>query len=238
MKLFINLVLLLIIVLCIRRGFKKGLIGSVITLIVMIVSLVFANMLAGTYSKEIVPALNPFIGGYIDSETTTDKVLENLGYADSDFSLEDILEKDSSLRYDYAYECMRQTGFYKDISEELAGDAVKYSEDTASSMTDSVIVIVSNTIAYVMCVTVAFIMILILITAILDMFNLDIRLPGLDVVDEISGAAMGLVIGFLYCVLICWLLGFMGLIIGKETADRDALLRFFLAFRFITRTLI
>lgn len=238
MKFVINLILLIIIALCVRRGFKRGLIGSIIMLIVMMGSLIIANVLATTFSKEIVPALKPFIGGFIDSETTTDTVLDRLGFKDSDLSLNDILEKDGSLRYDYAYETMREVGFYKDISEELADDAVKYSENTNTSMTESVIVVVSNTVSFVGCVTIAFIMVLILLSALIDMLNLDIKLPGLDIVDEISGAAMGLIIGFLYCVLICWVLGFAGILIGKETADRDALVRFFLAFRFITRTLI
>ena len=238
MKLAINLLLLIVLALCIRQGFKKGLIGSIITLLLMIVSLVGANILADTYSKEIVPALEPFINGYMDSGNNTDTVLESLGYGDSDLSLEDILEKDGSLKYDYAYECLREIGIYKEASEDLAEDCVKYSEDKDVTMTESVITVVCNTIAYVGCVTVAFIMIFILLCAITEIFNLDIRLPGLDVVDEVSGSAIGLIIGFLFCVLICWVLGFTGLIIGKETAERSALMNFFLAFRFITRSLI
>ena len=81
-------------------------------------------------------------------------------------------------------------------------------------------------------------MILILITAIMDMINLDFHLPNVDVVDEVAGAAMGFVRGFLYCVLLCWLLGFLGLVIGRDTCERTALVSFFQAFRFITRSLI
>ena len=238
MKLILNITLLLILVLCTWGGFKKGLIRSIAGLITIIFALVVANVLASSYSKELVPALNPFIGGFIDSDSTTGDILEKLGYGDSDYSLNDILNEDSSLRYDYAYEAIRDVGFYSEVAEELAQDSVSYADKNQVSMTEAVITVVCNTIAYVGCITLAFIMIIILITALMDLFNLDLRLPNMDVLDEVGGSALGLIKGFLYCVLLCWVLGFMGMVIGKETADRTALVRFFLAFRFITKTLI
>ena len=238
MKLILNLALLLILILCVWGGFKKGLIRSAAGLVVIIFALVVSNVFASSYSRELVPAINPFVGGYIDSDATTQKVLEKLGYGESEYSLTDILAQDTSLRYDYAYETIREIGFYKDVADELASDSVTYADRNEVSMTDAVITIVCNTIAYVGCITIAFIMILILMTAILDLFNLEFRLPNIEIIDEVGGSALGLIEGFLYCVLLCWVLGFMGLIIGTETADKTALVRFFLAFRFITRTLI
>ena len=44
--------------------------------------------------------------------------------------------------------------------------------------------------------------------------------------------------GFLYCVLLCWLLSFLGLIIGKDTLENTLLARFFLTFRFLTNGLL
>ncbi len=238
MKLVLNIALMVILALCIWGGFKRGLIGGIIGLLTIIISLIGANALATQYSREIVPALNPFMGGYIDSEMNTDEILAKLGYGGTDLSLTDILAQDTSLRYDYAYECMRSVGYYSTISEELAKDAVNYADQTGISLTDAVITVACNTAAFVGCVTVAFIMILILITAFLDMLNLDFHLANVDAVDEATGAAMGFVRGFLYCVLLCWLLGFLGLIIGKDTCDTTPLVSFFQAFRFITSALI
>ena len=237
-RLILNIVLMIILALCVWGGFKRGLIGSVAGILAVVVSLVAANAFATAYAKQLVPALNPFIGGYIDSDSTTSSILDNLGYGGSDLSLDDILAQDSSLRYDYAYEAIHAVGFYTEISEELAGDAVTFADKNNIGMTDSVITVVCNTVAYVGCVTIVFIMLLILITAILDMINLNFRFPNIDVVDEVSGAALGLLKGFLYCVLLSWVLGFAGLIIGGETANQCVLVRFFLAFRFITRSLI
>ena len=41
-----------------------------------------------------------------------------------------------------------------------------------------------------------------------------------------------------YCVLLCWILSFLGLVIGKKTLDGTTLARFFLTFRFITNGLM
>jgi len=237
-KLILNIILLVILALCIWGGFKRGLIGGIAGLLAVILALVGANALTIRYGREVVPALNPFIGGFIDSETTTEEVLTRLGYGGTDLSLTDILEQDSSLRYDYAYECLRAIGFYKGVSEDLARDSVAYAQQTGISLTDAVVTVACNTVAYVGCITIAFIMILILITAIMDVINLDFHLPNADFVDEAAGAAMGFVKGLVYCILFCWLLGFLGVIIGKDTCDTTPLISFFQSFRFFTRMLI
>lgn len=237
-KLILNVTLMVILALCIWGGFKRGLIGGVASFLAVLISLVAANALTGQYYGEVVPALSPFVGGYIDSETNTDEILASLGYGGTDLSLEDILEQDTSLRYDYAYECLRSIGFCRSMAEEIASDAVSYANSHGTSVTSAVITGASYTLAYVGCITIAFLMILILINAVMDMINLDFHLPNVDMIDEVAGAGMGFVRGFLYCVLLCWLLGFLGLLIGKDTCDTTPLISFFQAFRFITRVLI
>ena len=69
--------------------------------------------------------------------------------------------------------------------------------------------------------------------------NLTFRLPNnLELLDELGGALLGFVKGFLYCILLCWVLSFLGLLIGKETMDHTTLGKFFLAFRFLTKGLL
>ena len=133
---------------------------------------------------------------------------------------------------------LSRTGFYKAVSEDLARDSVAYAQQTGISLTDAVVTVACNAVAYVGCITIAFIMILILITALFDVINLDFHLPNADFVDEAAGAAMGFVKGLIYCVLFCWLLGFLGVIIGKDTCDSTPLISFFQSFRFFTRMLI
>lgn len=238
MKLILTIILLTILGMSIWSGFKKGLIRGIASILVIVISLFVSSFFADKVSGELVPALDPFVGGFIDSGTNTEEILNKLGYGGTDLSLTDILTQDTSLRYDYAYEAIRSIGFTRGVSEDLADDSVRYATGTGVSLTEAVIVVLSHSIAYIGCVTIAFIMMLILLTAVMDLINLDFHLPNVAFADEVAGAALGLVKGFLYCVLLCWLLGFLGLLIGKETCEKTPLVNFFLAFRFITQTLI
>ena len=237
-RLILDIVLLLIVALCTWSGYRKGLIGGIAGILVVVIALFGGSLLSSAYSREVVPVLEPFVDGYIDSQNTRDDILEKLNYGYSDLSLEDVLARDSSLRYKYAEECMKTVGIYQDRAEEMAVKAVETADRNGVSMTDAVVSVLCDTASFVGGLTVAFLLILILLVAIGNIGNLSFRLPNLELLDEIGGAVLGFVKGFLYCVLLCWLLSFLGFLIGKDTLEHTTLARFFLAFHFITNGLV
>lgn len=238
MKIVIDVVLLVIIALCTWSGYKKGLIGGIAGLLAIIIALFGGSLLSGAFSAEVIPALRPFVDGYVSSQDSRDAVLEKLGYGESDYSLNDILAADPSLKYDYAYECMRIIGFYDDRAEELAEKTVKLAAEGNESIQDAVVDVQCDTVTYVAGISIGFIMILILLIGIANFFNLSMRLPNMENLDEIGGAVLGFVKGMLYCILLCWLLSFLGFVIGRETLGGTTLGKFFLIFKFITGSLI
>ena len=238
MKLIIDVALLVIIALCTWGGFKRGLIGGIAGLIAIVIALFGGSLLSSAYSGEVIPALKPFVNGYIDTPQTRDDILAELGYGDSDKSLADILAEDPSLRYDYAYNCMLTVGFSSDRAEELAQKSVALSEERGLSMTDAVVAVLCDTITFVGGLLLAFLMILILLIALANVFNLSLRLPNMEALDEISGTILGFARGFVYCVLLCWVLSFFGLVIGRNTLENTTLARFFLSIDFITKGLL
>ena len=239
MKIMLDIILLLIVAMCIWDGYKRGLIGGILGILVIIVALLGGNYLASGYAGTAVPVLEPFVDGYIDSQNTRDLVLEEMGYSSTDLSLEDVLENDGSLRYDYAVICMEGAGFQEQRAEELAETSVQYSNQNDVDMTQAVIAVLCDTICYVAGFALCFLLILILLSAISNIGYMAFRLPdNMQLLDELGGALLGFVKAFLYCILLCWLLSFLGLIIGKETLEGTLLGRFFLTFRFLTRGLI
>lgn len=238
MKAVIDILLLIIIALCTWSGYKRGLVGGVASLLAIVIALLGGSIVSAAYSHEVVPAFEPFVDGFVDSGTVREQVLENMGYGESDLSLEDILAGDSSLRYDYAYETLRYVGMYSQRAEELAAEAVALSNESGMNMTDSVVSVLCDTITYVGAMSIGFLLLLILMVAVANMFNLSFRLPNMENVDEIGGAVLGFAEGFVYCVLLCWVLSFLGLIIGRETMNGTTLGRFFLLFDFITAGLM
>ena len=237
MKAIIDIILIIIIAMCTWNGYKRGLVGGVAGILAIIISLLGASILAAAYSHEVVPALEPFVDGYVDSSKNRDAILERMGYGGSDLSLEDILKQDSSLRYDYAYECLTDLGLYDKRAEELAGDAVALAEESGKNMTDAIVAVLCDTITHVGAMVIGFLLLLILMVAIASIGNLSFRLPNMENVDEIGGAILGFVKGFLYCVLLCWMLSFLGIVIGKETMAHTTLGRFFLIFDSLTNNL-
>ena len=239
MRIILDLILLLIVALCIWNGYKSGLIGGIAGILAIIIAMLAGSTISTNYAYEAIPVLEPFVDGFIDSQNTRDAVLEKMGYGSTDLSLEDVLESDSSLRYDYAFLCLKEVGFHENRAEELAQRTVHYSEQNELSMTDSVVAILCDTITYVGGLTLCFLLILILLVAISSLGNLVFRLPdSMQLLDELGGALVGFIKGFLYCILLCWLLSFLGLIIGRETLENTLLARFFLSFRFLTSGLL
>ena len=63
MKTVLSLIFLIILIACTWSGYKKGLIMGIFSLLAFVVSVYGANLLAGTYSGEVVDALRPFASG-------------------------------------------------------------------------------------------------------------------------------------------------------------------------------
>ena len=238
MRAVIDIILLAIIALCTWGGYKRGLIGGIAGLLAIVIALFGGSLLSSAYSGEVIPALEPFVDGYIDSQQNRDEVLASLGYGDSDKSLNDILAEDPSLRYDYAYECMSNMGLYEKRADTLASRAVTVAEGSGCTMTQAVVSVLCDTITYVGAMVIAFLLILIFLVAIGNVGNLSFRLPNMEALDEVGGAMLGFAKAFLYCVLLCWLLSFLGAVIGRDTMERTTLGRFFLIFDFLTNSLM
>ena len=237
-RLILDIVLLVIIALCTWSGYRRGLIGGIAGILAVVIALFGGSLLSSAYSHEVEPVLQPFVDGYIDSQNIRDDVLKTMGYGYTDLSLEDVLARDSSLRYDYAVECMKTVGIYQERAEEMAAKSVEYASRTGVSMTDAVVSVLCGTVSFVGGLVVAFLLILILLVAIGNIGNLSFRLPSLELLDEIGGAVLGFAKGFLYCVLLCWVLSFMGLIIGRDTLETTTLAQFFLQIKFLTGGLL
>lgn len=233
MRLVIDLVLIFILVACVWAGYKRGLIMGIGSMIGIIVSLYAGCLLATAFSYDVVPALRPFASGYIERQMST-TVLEELDLADTQLSYEDILSNDPTLRHEFCYECYRSVGVYDDAAEQMANEAEQYCDSQDTDIASAVVEILCRRVAYVACVVLFFLVILIVLTAIGNIPNLTFRIPNMDTLNDAGGAAMGLVIGVTYCVLLCWALRFMGLLIGKDTLNSTLLGRFFIAIDFIT----
>lgn len=234
MKTVIDLVLLAIIISCAWAGYKKGLIMGIGGMIAIIISLYGACLVSTAFSYEVIPVLRPFVSGYVEGQMR-DNVLTEMGILDTALSVEDILAGDPDLRNEFCVNSYRAVGIYINAAEQMATEAEEYAETHAMSIEESVVEVLCSRLSYVAGVTLLFMIFLIALVAIGNIPNLSFKIPNMDILNDAGGAVMGFITGITFCVLICWALRFLGLVIGKETLESTLLGRFFISIDFITK---
>ena len=225
MKAIIDLVLFGILVICVWNGYKKGVIMGIGGVLCIIVAIYGANLLANTFSHDIVPALKPFANGYAESVISgkDSPVQEQMGWDGSSHSVEDLLKDHPEQRAEFCKSCYLVLGIDEATAEIMAGRAVTYARETGNTAWAAVGQILCETVSYVGCFILAFLLILIILTVIGNLPNLSYKLPRLDLVNDIAGAVLGLVTGLMLCVVLVWALKFMGKILGSETLSATKL---------------
>ena len=226
MHIVIDLVLLAIVIICVWSGYKKGFIIGIANLLGIIVALYGAVLVSSAFSYDVVPVLRPFVSGYIEGQMD-DTVLEEMDLSNTDLSYEDILAGDSALRHEFCVTCYTTVGIYDDAADQMATEAEQYADSNSVQISDAIIEIFCQRAAYVAGVALFFLIFLIALMAIANIPNLSYRIPNMDLLNDIGGAAMGFINGVCYCMLIAWVLRFLGLIIGVDTFGSTLLARFF-----------
>jgi len=233
MKWVIDLVLLAVLLLCAWNGYKKGLIMEIGAMVCLAVSLYAACLIANTFSYEVVSALKPFAGGYIESVIAEDAT-ERLEYDLSEYSINDIIAEDAEKAHEVAKATFQCLGVYEVTANELADDVQTYMDENKVSLKTAIIDVCCNTVVYAAAVALVFLIILIFLTVLGNLPNLSFRLPNMEEVDEIGGALVGLLRGAVLCMLAVWVLKFAGLVIGEDTLDATILAKLFEKFGFVS----
>ncbi len=218
-KAIIDLVLLGILIICVWSGYKKGIIMGVGGILCIIVAIYGANLLANSFSYDVVPALKPFANGYTETLIggSDSAVMKRMGWDGSTYSAEDLVEMYPDRRLEFCSTCYQVLGIDESTADIMAERAVTYKRESGSSMRAAVGQILCETVSYAGCFIIAFLLIVIILTVIGNLPNLSYKLPRLDLVNDIVGALLGLVTGLMFCAVLVWALKFMGMLIGSDT---------------------
>lgn len=219
------MILLAIIFYCTWHGFRRGAVNAGISLLALVLSLAGAMLLSGKMADGAAYILRPFVAGYIDSQYE-EAVLDGMGI--EGVGADEAIAAEPSLMAGYANECMLAFGFDAGLSSRLSPAAAEIYGDGVLSPTDAVSQTICTAIAYAVCMILMFILIMLFISFIKQIFELSFRIRDNADVDLYGGAALGFAQGFIYCVFLCWLLGFCGIIIGMTTLSDGLFSRFFL----------
>ena len=216
----IDLAVVAIIVFCGWRGYKNGLIRGVFGVVTLIVALVLANIAASAYSEEVTGALQPFVGGIIDSAMT--KIL------DGDVTIEYVEDASDAEGFSMAYTALREVGLPVPAAINVADLAVgDYGVgDSLGFLTELVSERLSSTLSYVALFGIAFLLASIIFAVIGNLIGFVFSLPGLKLVDIIAGAALGLAKGFLIVLSLAAVVRYFGLL-AQSTLEETTVLNYF-----------
>ena len=223
-----------IIVIAVWSGYKHGLILSVAHLAAIVASLYLAALLSGAFSNEIVSGLRPFAEGYLDHQVATE-VMPKRGISGSEnLSVADALEQQPDVAHEFCYETYRAAGIAEGPAEQMAREAQSYASAQQTTVSDGLVQVFCERLAYVAGTALAFILILVLLLAVGNLPNLTFRLPEHERLDDLGGALVGFINGLAYCTLLCWVLQFAGALIGRDTLQHNIVANILLKLNILT----
>ena len=204
----------LILIFAAWSGYKRGLVLSTAHLAAIAVALYLACLLSSAFSGEVVSGMVPFAEGFL--------------------SVKDTLELHPNLVDVFCTNTFRAAGIAKGPAEQMSAEAQNYASTQMTDIPAALTQVFCQRIAYVAGTAIAFILVLVLLLAIGNIPNLAFRIPKHPRLDDVGGTLMGLLNGVAYCVLLCWLLQFAGMLIGKNTLDQNILARIFMKIDILT----
>lgn len=227
----IDAVLVLIVLFCIWRGFKNGLIRGVCGIIALIISIFVANLVATAYSSDFSGMLNPFISGVVDTAldntiTSGDYGSGILGGAGSpaNGNTSGQGSQTGNNIYDITSATLQKLGLPSKptelISQQVGSEVNTIGRELSGNITEKL----SDALAYAAVFIICFILLEIIFAVIGNLANLIFSLPGLEGVDKIAGSILGLAKGVIIVLVIALALRYLGLISAK-TIDGTHILK-------------
>ena len=228
MKTIFSLIFIAILVYSGWSGFKKGLIMGIFGLLTFVASIYGANLLAQTYSGEVVDALRPFASGFVEVNIVDKEVRPAMGIEETSLSTADYFAQNPGRETEFCTTIYQKMGIFDATSEQMAAEAVSYAKENNVSATDAAVEVLCLRISYVGAFLLTFLMILIALTVIGNIPNISFKIPNLDVLNDVGGAILGVAQGVCLLLVFGWALKFTGMLIPQETLADTFLVPWFM----------
>lgn len=217
----IDLAILAILAFCVWRGYRKGLVLGLFGVIAIFVGLFGANIIAETFSGGFVDLMAPFISGIVDGELSD-------GLSSEDGEMNSVNEASDSEIADLVNRVFGAVGLSEAESASLTEDIMSEFDKASANLSERITSRLASVFAFVIVFLIAFMLIMIVFTVIANLINLAFRLPGLDLLNGIGGAVLGLARAVLIILVFTWIFNFLGFVIPRETIEKTVLLEFFM----------
>lgn len=243
MKLIIDLIFIAILVVCGWSGYKKGIIMGIGGLLVIIISLYGGHLLSTTFSYEVIPALKPFVSGYLEAKVSTG-LYDALGYEaddngeyDVELSVHDLFEQYPQQRQAVVKNAYKSLGVYDATATQMAEEAEEYADEYGAEMSDGAIYVFCQRFTYYLGLILGFALVAIVLTVVGNLLNIGFKFPALDIINGIGGAAIGLLTGMCFCIVLAWVFRFTGKLLPEDTLETTRVASWFLEHDYLAQYL-
>ncbi len=229
MHILIDIVILLIIAGCIWAGYRKGFILGLCGILAIVISFYGASLISNTYYEEFTPILEPFVGGLVDDavQKTLDPRDEDTDEQNDTFQYTGTTDTPDGV-YTVALMTLGRFGFNEaaaqKTAEQVAAQVDKVGADFRTLLTSQICGLVTRVLAF----TIVFLLLLIIFIVIANILNLQLRVPGLDMLNNLIGAGVGLVKAWVIVSLIAFVLRYAGMLFSGDVLRKTLLLRLFM----------
>jgi len=228
MRTILSLIFLVILVYSGWAGYKKGLIMGIFGLLAFVISVYGANLLAETYSGEVVDALRPFASGFVETEIVEKTVRPAMGMDAGNLSRADFFAQNPGREREFCILVYQELGIFDATSEQMADEAIACARDRNLDLIDGVVEVLCSRISYAAAFLLAFLMILIILTVLGNIPNISFKIPNFDAVNDVGGAVLGVLQGACLLLVFGWALKFVGMLIPQSTLSETFLVSWFM----------
>lgn len=217
--LLLDAAVLLVLVLFLWQGARRGFILTFFGLVALLVAFVGANFLADALAPKVGEALEPKLAVIIEERLT-----EQFEAADAPI-LPDGESSDHPLTG--VLGLLQSMGLYEELTDAVENAVRAGMTEVAAAAAAAVAASIAQSLARSVLFFLFFILILVGWTLLSHALNLVSRLPGLNSLNRTAGGLVGVVKGCLILFMAAWALRLTGLI-SPETAEQTTLLHFFM----------
>ena len=201
-------------------GGSRGLVRSLAGLVAVVIALVGAGIAAATFAPPAARFVTPLIAEEIQ-ERVEEAVTSRAAGTESVQAPE---MSELSIG-----ELLTVLGLDEDVRSRLTEQAETAVRDTGAAVIEAVVESVAYSFIYGALYILSFLLLLLLVRVLIGAMDLVMKLPGLNLLNALGGAAAGLIEGILLLFLAVWVLRRLGVSFETEALAEAHILRIFTA---------
>lgn len=215
-------IVVIILVVAVCYGAKRGLLESLAGLIIVVMALVGAGIAAGTFTEPVAGFVTPLVEERV-AERVEAALEEQAGAFAGEWSLEEVPDLEELP----IAEVLALMGLDETVRASLAERAQNMIRDTGATVVSAVVESLVRSFVYGVLFFLAFLTILLLLKVLVGAMGLVLKLPGLRLLNALGGAVIGLAEGALLLFLAVWLCRKLGVSFETEALAEAHILRIF-----------